>query len=131
MTTPTNQHKENTMTTPTTISIDGTDYVRADSIPLPVPTPDAPDGDGLAPLLGHAVFVRTVTMHYTGRVVAITADSIALDDAAWIADSGRFYGALKAGVLSEVEPFPSRVWVARGALVDITTWDHDLPREQK
>jgi hypothetical protein len=111
---------------PQTISIDDVEYIRADSIPTPV-TP----GDGLSPLVGCKVFIRTVTMHYTGRIVALTESVIVLADAAWIADSGRFHDALRTGKLSEVEPFLNSVYVARGALVDVTMWDHDLPRTQK
>ena len=89
-------------------------------------------GKLVSPLsVGRAVFVRTVTMHYTGRIASIKAGEIVLTDAAWIADSGRFYNALKDGTLSEVEPFPGPVAVNRGAVVDVTEWKHALPREQR
>ncbi len=85
------------------------------------------------PFTGEKVFIRTVTHHYTGQVVAVTADEIVLTDAAWIADDGRFADALASGELSEVEPFPEGlpVRVGRGAVVEWTLWNHDLPREQK
>lgn len=81
--------------------------------------------------VGKSYFIRTVTMHYTGRVVAVTASDIVLEDAAWIADSGRFYDALTKGSLNEVEPFPGKVVVGRGGFVDAAPWDHELPRKQK
>lgn len=112
------------MTTPTIITVDGVEYAPVADLPL------VDNNDPLAVLVGHPVFVRTVTMHYTGRLAAVTADTLILDDAAWITDSGRFGDALAKGTLAEVEPFPGRVFVARGALVDVTRWDHDLPREQ-
>lgn len=112
------------MTTPTIITVDGVEYAPVADLPL------VDINDPLAMLVGHPVFVRTVTMHYTGRLAAVTADTLILDDAAWITDSGRFGDALAKGTLAEVEPFPGRVFVARGALVDVTRWDHDLPREQ-
>ena len=112
------------MNTPTTITVDGVDYIRADAI-------GTSGNDALAYLVGMKVFLRTVTMHYTGHVMAVTPDTILLADAAWIADSGRFHDALATGTLNEVEPFPNTVCVGRGALVDITRWDHDLPRVQK
>jgi hypothetical protein len=81
--------------------------------------------------VGKAYFIRTVTMHYTGRVKAVTASDIVLEDAAWVADSGRFSDALTKGTLSEIEPFPGTVVVGRGGFVDAAPWDHELPRKQK
>ena len=82
--------------------------------------------------VGEAVFVRTVTMHYTGRLSRVTAGELVLEDAAWIADSGRFHNALMKGVLNEVEPFPAgQVVVPRGGVIDVSRWNHALPREQK
>ena len=81
--------------------------------------------------VGEAVFIRTVTHHYTGRIVAVTDSDILLEDAAWIADDGRFFTALSTGVLNEVEPFPFGCAVGRGAIVDVSPWRHSLPKEQK
>ena len=81
--------------------------------------------------VGDNVFVRTVTYHYTGRIVAITPDEIVLADAAWIADSGRFSVALATGTLAEVEPYPAGVVISRGAIVDVSPWAHPLPRMAK
>lgn len=79
---------------------------------------------------GKNVFIRTVTYHYTGRVVGGDATSLILEDAAWIADSGRFSAAMGSGNLSEVEPFPAgQVYVS--AIVDVHEWTHDLPRKVK
>ena len=80
--------------------------------------------------IGKAYFIRSITMHYTGRLVAVTDTDLVLEDAAWIADSGRFADALAKGTLSEVEPYPNRCIVSRNAIVDACQWDHDLPREQ-
>lgn len=84
-------------------------------------------------LLGEPYFIRTVTQHYTGRIKRVTAKEIVLTEACWIADSGRFYNALKEGKLNEVEPFPQdeEVIVGRGAIVDACRWKHALPKEQK
>jgi len=82
--------------------------------------------------LGQNYFIRTVTHHYTGKLVRVTAKELVLEDAAWIADDGRFYDALKTGNLNEVEPFPSgEVIVGRGAIIDACRWLFDLPKEQK
>jgi hypothetical protein len=80
---------------------------------------------------GAAVFIRTVTHNYTGRVVFSDDRWITLSDAAWIADSGRWAAALATGSLSEVEPFPGQVMVGVGAVVDVSPWAHSLPRETK
>lgn len=78
-------------------------------------------------------FIRTVTHHLTGKLVKVTSKELVLEQAAWIADDGRFYDALKTGKLNEVEPFPQdvQVIVGRGALIDAVIWKHALPAEQK
>ncbi len=81
--------------------------------------------------IGKAYLIRTVTMHYTGRVVAVTDSDVLLTDAAWIADTGRYANSLTYGELSEVEPYPGPVAVCRGAMVDFCEWNHPLPKEQK
>ena len=81
--------------------------------------------------VGTKVFVRTVTHYYTGRVLASDHLELLLEDAAWIADTGRFSAALKDGTLNEVEPFPDVVSIGRGAIVDVCEWLHELPRTVK
>ena len=86
----------------------------------------------LSPLsIGKSVFIRTVTHYYTGKVVLVKAHEVVLADAAWIADTGRFYDAMKTGSLSEVEPFVNPVSINRDAIVDVTEWKHPLPKAQK
>ena len=83
-------------------------------------------------LVGRGVFVRAVTNHFTGRLVAVTDGELVIEDAAWIADSGRWSSALVSGVLGEIEPYPDgRVIVSRGAVVDVCEWPHALPRGVK
>lgn len=83
--------------------------------------------------LEQAYFIRTVTHHLTGRLVAIDEHELTLIDAAWIADDGRYANAIKDGTLNEVEPYPPGVLVAvgRGSIVDATRWAHSLPSVQK
>lgn len=79
---------------------------------------------------GCQVYLRTVTMHYTGLVVSVDDHEIILDNAAWIADGTRWAHMLATGELQEVEPYPDGfVAVGRGALVDASHWCHPLPRE--
>jgi len=80
--------------------------------------------------VGADVFIRTVTHNYTGRISMVLPDALLLVDAAWIACSGRFHNALKDGDLDEVEPIPGPVEIMRGAIIDVTPWEHPLPREQ-
>lgn len=82
-------------------------------------------------ILGSDVLIRTVTFVYTGSVTAIDAHTIELDNAAWIADTGRFAAALATGTLEEVEPYPGVVYVSRSCVVDIAHWNHTLPRTTK
>lgn len=78
--------------------------------------------------IGSNVFVRTVTSYFTGRLVGVRDGFLVLGEAAWVADTGRFSAALKAGTLAEVEPYPDEVLVALTAVVDVCLWPHALPR---
>lgn len=80
--------------------------------------------------IGKNYFIRTVTMHHVGKLVKVTDKELLLEGASWVADSGRFNNALLTGKFSEVEPFVSKtVIVGRGALIDATVFNHDLPTE--
>ena len=69
--------------------------------------------------IGKVYLIRTVTMIDTGVLVAVTDKELVLEDAAWIADTGRFADALKSASFGEVEPFPDgRVIVGRSAIID-------------
>ena len=81
--------------------------------------------------IGENYLIRTVTMIDTGRVVAVNQQEIVLEDAAWIADTGRFADALERASFGEVEPFPSgKVILGRGAIIDAVKIKL-LPRSQK
>lgn len=81
--------------------------------------------------LGSNYLLRTVTMINAGRLVAVTEKELVLEDASWIADTGRFADALISCEFYEVEPFPEgQVIVSRGALVDAVKIA-SLPRSQK
>ena len=80
--------------------------------------------------VGNKVFIRTVTYHLTGKIEKIVGQFLLLSSAAWIADSGRFMGAIKDGVLNEVEPVGD-AFVNVNTIVDMFPWKHKLPTEQK
>lgn len=81
--------------------------------------------------IGKIYLIRTVTHIQTGRLVAVGPQELVLEDAAWIADTGRFSSALSSCNFGEVEPFPEgRVIVGRGALIDAVQIEN-APRVQK
>ncbi len=81
--------------------------------------------------VGENYLVRTVTMIILGRLDEVHNSELLMSSASWIADTGRFYDALKTGKLNEVEPFVDDVIVGRNAIVDASIWSHVLPRDQK
>jgi hypothetical protein len=72
--------------------------------------------------IGKEYFMRTVTYHLTGRVIDIVGKFLVLEDAAWIADSGRFSQFFTNPNESlEVEPFGDRnVFVNTDSITDAT-----------
>ena len=81
-------------------------------------------------MVGGKFFFRTVTYHLVGKVKKRMGMFIQLEDASWVADSGRFMNAIKDGTLSEVEPV-GIAWVNLSSVVDFFPWKHKLPDEQK
>lgn len=81
--------------------------------------------------IGEAYLFRTVTHIEVGRVTEICGDFVTIEDASWIADTGRYHDCLKNGVFSEVEPYPISSTVNLGSLINFAPWPHSLPKEQK
>lgn len=80
---------------------------------------------------GTAWLFRTVTHIEVGRVKRVIGPFVELEEASWIADTGRYHDCLKSGVFSEVEPYPIYTGVNTASLINYAPWPHDLPREQK
>jgi hypothetical protein len=83
--------------------------------------------------LGKKVFIRTVTFHYTGFVLAIGTMFLRLSTAAWIADDGRFSESMGDTLkFSEVEMYPANRTpsIGLGAILDIVEID-TLPEKTK
>ena len=81
--------------------------------------------------IGKIYLIRTVTMIDTGRLVDFNEYELVLEDAAWIADTGRFADAIQKAEFNEVEPFPAgRVIIGRGAIIDAVEITKS-PRSQK
>ena len=81
--------------------------------------------------VGESYFIRTVTYHLTGKVNQIKGKFLILEEAAWIADSGRFMQAINDGTLGEVEPIKVVAIVNIDTITDAFPWMHELPRDQK
>lgn len=88
------------------------------------------DITSLQDMIGEKFFFRTVTYHLTGRVKKIIGSIIELENAAWIADSGRFMQSLKEGTLNEIEPV-GRAFLNINSVTDFFPWKHPLPEKQK
>ena len=81
--------------------------------------------------IGKVYLIRTVTMIDTGRLVAVTQQELVLEEAAWIADTGRFAQAVSKADFGEVEPFPDgRVIIGRGSIIDAVVI-HATQRSQR
>lgn len=81
--------------------------------------------------IGKCYIIRTVTYFQVGKLVALTPAEVVLEEAAWIADTERWYETLSTGKVREAEPFPSgKVLVNRSAIVDACEWTHALIRAQ-
>ena len=81
--------------------------------------------------VGDSYLFRTVTHIEVGRVVEVIGQFAKIEDASWIADTGRYHNCLKDGVFDEVEPYPDYSVVNMDSLINIAPWNHALPREQK
>jgi hypothetical protein len=82
--------------------------------------------------IGQCYLIQLVTTYWSGRVIAGDDKWLLLEDAAWVAETGRYTQALASGSFSEVEIVPSGVAkiIARHAICDATPIA-TLPREQK
>lgn len=91
---------------------------------------DVKDIQSYEDLVEGSYFFRTVTYHMLGKVKKIVGRFAYLEEASWIADSGRFMNAIKDGTLSEVEPV-GKAFINLDTIVDFFPWTHKLPTEQK
>lgn len=81
--------------------------------------------------IGGTYFTRGA-FHHTGRVKDIRGKWLVLEDAAWIANSGRFSDCIEGKAdPAEVEPVTCPVYVNLAELCDAFEWRHALPRKQK
>ena len=108
-----------------TINIDGVEYVERGA-ELPVM-----DATTAPYIIGAKYLIRTVTHTYTGKLIWVGEKELVLDTCAWIADSGRWSDAVLNGSLDEVEPMGDGKVIGRGAIVDASIINWELPTKQK
>ena len=80
--------------------------------------------------IGDKVLIRTISFYYTGKVIEITGGFVKLDNACWIADTGRFSDSLIKEEFSEVEPYVKPANININSIIDYTYLD-TLPSKQK
>jgi hypothetical protein len=117
------------MSSPETIRIDNTEYVRADSVM------EMAEVTGDEPPYGGVMLIETVTKYFVGEVVAVHPQEIVIRDACWVACTGR-YGEFLAtgdgGQLSEMEPCPAGLAIiGRGSIISAQLYMHGLIRVVK
>lgn len=88
------------------------------------------DVSSLEDLVGKKWFFRTVTYHMVGNVTKLIGKIAVLEDASWVADSGRFMNCIKEGQIKEVEPV-GIAFINLDTVTDFFPWKHNLPKEQK
>jgi hypothetical protein len=88
------------------------------------------DINDLEDLVGKKWFIRTVTYHTVGKVTKIVGNFLVMEQATWVADSGRFMGAIKEGTLNETEPV-GECMINISSIVDMFPWKHSLKINQK
>ena len=82
--------------------------------------------------IGKHYVLRTVTMIDVGKLIEVTDNELVLENASWIADTGRWNEFLLNGTYDESEPFPDgKVIVGRGAIIDAVLWKHGDIRKVK
>jgi len=113
------------MKQPDSLMIDSVKYIREDSVKTTIISVDSPYE------IGKNYFIRTATMNQIGRLVAVTPNELVLEDAAWIADTGRFTQALMTCAFSEVEMFPKGITIIGRAMVIDACQIEKLPTAQK
>lgn len=105
-----------------TVKINDVEYVKKTDVKSSKTKVKYTDGTEIPFVIGGEYFFRTVTYHLTGRLVDVKGKFLILEDAAWIADSGRFNKFFTDPTSElEVEPFGDRkVCLNIDSIVDAT-----------
>jgi hypothetical protein len=86
--------------------------------------------------LGKKYLIETVTKYFTGVLQRITDRDIVLNNAAWIAETGRYHDALSNYRFpdnAEIEPLrpEAEVVIRTDSIVLCVEWKGDLPVKQQ
>lgn len=81
--------------------------------------------------IGNAYFIRTVTYFALGKLKAIVGQFLVLEEAAWVADTGRFSDFMAKGIVNEVEPVEVDMFVNINSITDAFPWNHKMLRAVK
>lgn len=85
--------------------------------------------------VGEAYFFRTVTYHTLGRVKKIVGNFLVLEEASWVADSGRFNEFINEGKIEnqsvEIEHLEINPVLSLTSVVDAFPWKFKLPNKTK
>lgn len=83
--------------------------------------------------IGDGVLVMTDTFYWIGKVKKLGNTGIVLEEAAWIADLGRFEDSMRNGAssINEAEPVPGKgiMLVLNEHIRTVLPWDHDPIRK--
>lgn len=81
--------------------------------------------------IGKPYLFRTVTMIYTGRLLAISEQEFLIGEAAWIPETERWMDAVTKSAFKEIEPYGEKpVMINRGSMLDAVEIP-ELVRKQK
>lgn len=83
--------------------------------------------------IGKSYYIETATKFWSGRLRAVEGGFLILENAAWIADTGRWTDFLRTGEPDEVEPVPGDgVWSLNMAFVTgYREYPGKLPQERE
>lgn len=96
---------------------------------------DAKNKKSISYEVGKSYLIETVTKYYLGRVKEITDYEIVLENAAWIADTGRYSTALEKGLEgidnSEIEIITNNPAITITGIIMGVEYSHKLPTTTK
>lgn len=85
--------------------------------------------------IGTAYLFRTITYHALGRVKSIVGKFLILEEAGWVADTGRYSDACEGRMMeltsSEFEPVMRPYIINSDHITDSVTYPYELPRAVK
>lgn len=86
-------------------------------------------------VVGTQYLFRTIGYHWLGKVAAITGKFLTIDEATWVANTGRFSDALNGGIeklsSAELEPSPRPVVINSDHITDAVEYPFSIPRGVK